>query len=158
VYRPRTPGYFSRDPAIRWALPDRVFFACGACHILAHAFLERHGRPEYEVLWIKPVPGHRIGNHIVVATGDWVFDFHGYSRRDAFFEHVWKRARHLWPGWDATLVPLPRDVLISEQRSRQFDGLWLAEPGQFLYDALPRAQAYLDRFPAPERVVMYGRA
>jgi hypothetical protein len=28
---------------MRWALPDRVFFACGACHILAHAFLERWG-------------------------------------------------------------------------------------------------------------------
>jgi hypothetical protein len=23
---------------MRWALPDRVFFACGACHILAYAF------------------------------------------------------------------------------------------------------------------------
>jgi len=29
------------NPVRRWNLPDRVFFACGACHILAHAFLER---------------------------------------------------------------------------------------------------------------------
>ena len=152
MYLPRTPDYFSQDPVKRWALPDRVFFACGACHILAHAFLERYGRPEHEVLWIKPTPPHRIGNHIVVSTADWVFDFHGYSRRDAFFAHAWKRGRRLWRGWDATLVPLPRDVLISEQRSREYDGLWLREPRQFLHDASPRARAYLERFPTPDRL------
>ena len=92
MYQPRTPNYSSQDPVKRWALPDRVFFACGACHILAHAFLEEHGRPEHEVVWIKPST-HRIGNHIVVATADWVFDFHGYSRRDSFLKHVWKTSR-----------------------------------------------------------------
>jgi hypothetical protein len=154
VYQPRTPGYHSQDLVKRWALPDRVFFACGACHILAHAFLERHGRPEHEVTWIKPAAGY-IGNHIIIGTADWVFDFHGYSRRDAFFDHAWKKGRRLRPGWDATLVPLPRDVLISGMRSRQFDRrLKLREPGQFLYDALPRARRYLDRFPASDGIVM----
>lgn len=153
MYQPRTAGYSSQDPLKRWALPDRVFFACGACHILAHAFLERFGRPDHEVVWIKPAAPYRIGNHIVVATQSWVFDFHGYSRRDTFLAHAWKRGRRLWPGWDATLVTLPRDVLVSEARSRQFDGLWLREPRQFLHDALPRARNYLDRFPAPTPVV-----
>jgi hypothetical protein len=60
-------------------------------------------------------------------------------------------------GRDATLVAFPRDLLISEAKSRAF-GLWLAEPGQFLHDPLPRARRYLDRFPAPDRIVMYGRA
>jgi hypothetical protein len=32
------------DAERHWALPDRVFFACGACHIPAYAFLERYGR------------------------------------------------------------------------------------------------------------------
>ena len=81
MYQPRTAGYSSQDPLKRWALPDRVFFACGACHILAHAFLERYGSAGRDVLWIKPSPPHRIGNHIVIATADWVFDFHGYSWR-----------------------------------------------------------------------------
>ena len=110
-------------------MPDRVFFACGSCHILAHAFLERYGTPEHEVTWIKPAAGY-WGNHIFVSAADWVFDFHGYSRRPA---------------------------LVSEAKSRAF-GLWLAEPGQFLHDPLPRARRYLDRFPAPDRIVMYGRA
>ena len=38
------------------------------------------------------------------------------------------------------LVTLPRDVLISEARSREIDGLWLVEPGQFL-TTLCRARA-----------------
>ena len=41
------------------------------------------------------------------------------------------------------------EVLVSEARSRTYDGLWLREPGQFLHNALPRAEAYLARFPAP---------
>jgi hypothetical protein len=40
-------------------------------------------------------------------------------------------------------------VLISEARPRRYDGLWLREPQQFLHDALPRAERFLDRFPAP---------
>ena len=68
MYRVRTPGYSKRNPAMRWTLPDRVFFACGACHILAHAFLQRHGRDIDQVLWIRPAQGH-TGNHIVIARG-----------------------------------------------------------------------------------------
>lgn len=146
MYRVRTKGYSKRDPVKRWALPDRVFFACGACHILAHAFLERYGTGG--ALWIKPSAGF-TGNHIVVAHDDWIFDYHGYSGREQFLAHSVKRARQHWPGWNATLVPLPAAVLVSEPLSRTYDGLWLREPGQFLHDALPRARAYLARFAAP---------
>jgi hypothetical protein len=38
MYRVSTPDYRKSDQAMGWALPDRVFFACGACHILAYAF------------------------------------------------------------------------------------------------------------------------
>src|SRR6266852_3184661 len=51
------------DPVRRWALPDRVFFACGACHILAFAFLEKHPHSRFRPVWIKPLNGH-TGNHI----------------------------------------------------------------------------------------------
>ncbi|MCJ2071121.1 hypothetical protein MKK75_20390 [Methylobacterium sp. J-030] len=149
MYRPRTPGA-KRDLLKRWNLPDRVFFACGACYILAHAFLERYGRPDMTVLWFKPAPGF-TGNHIVVATEAWVFDYHGYSARERYIAHSFARARHWWPGWEAELIALPPDVLVSEERSRCHAGLWLREPGQFLHDALPRARRYRDRFgPPPE--------
>lgn len=149
MYRIRTPGNSKRDPVQRWRLSDRVFFACGACHILAHACLERWGRPDDEVLWIRPASGF-TGNHIVVAREDRIFDYHGWSNRERFLAHTWRRARHFWPGWDADLVPIPRDVLTSEDQSKQIPGLWLMEPGQFLHDALPRARRWLERFPAPE--------
>jgi hypothetical protein len=151
MYQVRTPNCSKHEPDRRWALPDRVFFACGACHILAYAFLQRHGAPEMQATWIRPAPGFS-GNHIFVGGDAWVFDYHGYSRRDRFLEHTWKRARQIWPGWDASLIDLPHDVLISEARSRTYDGLWLREPRQFPHDALPRAEIFLDRFPAPPSV------
>ena len=148
MYRVRTKGYSKSDPEMRWGLPDRVFFACGACHVLAYAFLERHGSPEMKAVWLKPNPGFS-GSHIFVATDTWAFDYHGYSERRRLLDHARDRARRWWPGWEATLIELPADVLISERMSRNYDGLWLREPGQFLHDALPRARAYLDRFPPP---------
>ncbi|OKH87642.1 hypothetical protein [Thalassospira sp. TSL5-1] len=151
MYQPRTPGYTKKDPVKRWNLPDRVFFACGACHILAHAFLARfdaNGDRGYSPLWFKPAAGF-TGNHIVIAGYDWIFDYHGYSPRDAYLRHTWHRARQRWPGWHADLVTLPRGVLLSEEKSREIDGLWLRGPDQFLHKALPRANRFLTRFGPP---------
>jgi hypothetical protein len=150
MYLPRNPDYRKSDPEMRWALPDRVFFACGACHILAYAFLKRWGRGEMRAVWIKPDAGH-IGNHIYVEARDWVFDYHGYSETAMFLTHTWRRARQRWPGWGATRIPLPTDVLVSRAKSLTYQGLSLREPSQFLHDATPRAKAYLDRFPAPPK-------
>jgi hypothetical protein len=148
VYKVRTQGYSKKNLEQCWGLPERVFFAGGACHILAYAFLERYNMLDAKVVWIKPRPGF-WGNHIFVAIDGWAFDYHGYSRANALLDHTWKRARHFLAGWDATLVQLPAEVLISEPKSRTYDGLWLREPKQFLHDAMPRARAYLDRFPPP---------
>ncbi len=150
MYLRRTPGA-KRDPVTQWNLPDRVFFACGACHILARVFLERYGGPDRTVLWFKPAPGF-TGSHIGVATEDWVFDYHGYCARGPYIAHTFARARRRMPGWETALVRLPPEVLISEEKSRRIAGLWLREPGQFLHDALLRARRYLDRFgPLPDR-------
>ncbi|OSQ40644.1 hypothetical protein [Thalassospira mesophila] len=151
MYQPRTPGYSKRDAIKRWQLPDRVFFACGACHILAYAFVERHGDTNaalFTPLWIKPDSGF-TGNHIVIAGDDWIFDYHGYSRRSDYLNHTLKRAQQRWPGWNATLVSLPPEILISEEKSREIDGLWLRAPNQFLHDALPRARQFLNSFTSP---------
>lgn len=40
----RLSAGIEKDPVKRRALADRVFFTCGACHILAYAFLERYPR------------------------------------------------------------------------------------------------------------------
>jgi hypothetical protein len=98
----RIEGFKTRDPARRWALPDRVFFACGACHILAHAFLERYGAEPYEAVWLKPAAGF-TGNHIVIDGGAWIFDYHGYSRREAFLRIHSVRRSDGGRGWTASL-------------------------------------------------------
>ena len=142
------PGYRKSVNEMRWALPDRVFYACGACHILAYAFQDHWKVADAQPVWIRPIIGF-TGNHIFIDGGEWAFDYHGYSSMPRFIDHTWRGARRRWPGWDATLVPLPADVLISESKSRTYDGLRLREPQQFLHDAMPRARAYLTRFPAP---------
>jgi hypothetical protein len=141
------PG-IKQDPFRRWSLPDRVFFACGACHILAYAFLKTYPDTGFAPLWIKPAKGS-TGNHIVVVRNDMAFDYHGFSRWNRLLAHMNAKANRWWPGWSAELIPLPMDVLISEAKSREYDGLWLREPGQFLHDAMPRADQFLRRFRPP---------
>ena len=84
------------------------------------------------------------GNHIYVTDSVNAFDYHGLTTEQRLLAFGFKRGRRFFPGWDATLVDLPIDALVSEQRSRQIEGLWLREPKQFLHDALPRARNFLD--------------
>ena len=141
----------------RWALPDRAFFACGACHILAFAFLEKYPTAGFTPVWIKPNAGY-IGSHIAVVSDRVAFDYHGYAQWERLLAHTTKKIRRRWRGWRAELVELPKDVLVSEAKSRQYQGLWLREPKQFLHDALPRAHTFLERFPAPAPVRMSEHA
>ena len=142
VLKPGIKGNLARQ----WALPDRVFFASGACHILAYAFLERYPTAGFAPMWIKPARGF-TGNHIVAVRGDQAFDYHGFSSWQALLDHTRIKANRWWPGWSAGVIELPVHVLVSEARSREIEGLWLREPGQFLQNALPRARAFLDRHP-----------
>jgi hypothetical protein len=149
MYKLRTKGA-KRDPIKQWALPERVFFACGACHILAYAFLRAYPESGFIPIWIRPAKGY-TGNHILVVRDQLAFDYHGYSDVPKLLAHFRRRANRWWPGWDAELIKLPAEVLVSESKSRTYDGLWLKEPKQFLFDAMPRAERYLKRFPAPPR-------
>jgi hypothetical protein len=46
----------------------------------------------------------------------------------------------------------PRDALVSRRQAREYEGLWMKEPQEFLFDPLTRARRYLQRFPAPPEV------
>ncbi len=149
MYKLRTKGG-KRSSVTNWALPDRVFFACGACHILAYAFLRAYPDGGFRPVWIRPIEGF-TGNHIVVAHDQLAFDYHGYSHWPTLFTHIKRKANQWWPGWEAELIEFPTDVLVSETKSRRCDGLWLREPTQFLFDPIPRAEKYLKRFPSPSQ-------
>ena len=131
------------DPIKRWNLPDRTFFACGACHILAHAFLEKFPEMGFLPFWIKPMPGF-TGNHVFVSDGQILFDYHGYSSIEIFLAHYFSKARRFFPGWDAELIPVTTS-LISREDSKKI-GMDIREPEQYLYNALPRAHKYLNKF------------
>src|SRR5262245_29248500 len=113
------PAGVKLAPVRRWALPERVFFACGGCHILAYAFLQAYPGAGFAPLWIKPADGF-TGNHIVVVRDDLAFDYHGYSSWSRLLRHMEARANRWWPGWSAQLISLPTDVLISEPKSREY--------------------------------------
>lgn len=147
MYKPLTPGT-KRDPFKQWSLPDRVFFAAGACHILAYAFLESYSESGFHPVWIRPIAGH-TGNHIVVTRDAVVFDYHGYSRWSDFWAHTKRRANLLWPGWDANIVSIHAAALVSNAHALPYIGLRMKEPKDYLVDPLPRARQYLRRFPAP---------
>jgi hypothetical protein len=131
------------DPIRRWHLPDRVFFASGACHVLAHAFLERFPSAGFRPVWVRPRAGF-TGNHVFVTNGDLAFDYHGYSSCRHLMDHYIKRARRLFQGWDADLIPVTVS-LVNREEARTI-GMDIREPAQFLHDALPRARHYLARF------------
>jgi hypothetical protein len=135
-----------RDKFRQWALPDRVFFAAGACHILAHAFLERYSDPSFQAVWIRPKFAF-AGNHIFVSNGDLSFDYHGYTVETRLIEHFCRRARRFMPGWDADIIAVSVS-LVSFEQARTI-GLFIREPGQFLHNPIPRAHKFLGRFPAP---------
>jgi len=129
------------DPAIQWSLPDRVFFACGACQVLAYAAVQSYGAIGFRPYWIRPRPGFR-GNHIIASDGVFAFDYHGWSSFDRLLEHTQTKAERWWPGWSSELIEIAPEVLISEEKSKAI-GCHMREPGQFLHNALPRASAFL---------------
>jgi hypothetical protein len=129
------------DPVKRWALPDEVFFAAGACHILAYAFLEQCPDKQFKPLWIKPSAGHR-GNHIIVSDGKIAFDYSGFNPYNQYLEIIESDMKSTFYDWTYQIIEISKHVLISETESKKM-GLWLREPNQFLHNALPRAEKYL---------------
>ena len=133
------PG-IKQDAARHWALPDRIFFGHGACHILAGYFLERFPDAGFTAIWLKPWEGFR-GNHIFVTDGQIAFDYHGYSvltRLLAHHERVWASRFDGW-GCDAVLVDFPlldTDAL----NARNMRG-----PDQYYGDAIERTRRYVER-------------
>ena len=127
------------DLAWNWNRGDRAFFQAGACHILADAFLRRFPAAGFRPLMIQPAPGFR-GGHIVAASPTTIFDWHGYSDRERYLAHYFRKLRRFFPGWDATAVELDEFMTPAF-----FLGFNHRAPHQFLHDPRPRADAFVTR-------------
>lgn len=136
------PG-IKQDLAKQWNLPDRIFFGYGACHILASAYLERFKGAGFNAIWIKPGSGYR-GNHVFVTDGSIAFDFHGYSNRNSLVDHHYQSYSREYPGWSAELVGVSKDLCNPDEMASI--GMHVRGPDQYLHNALPRAETFLDKY------------
>ncbi|HVQ44563.1 MAG TPA: hypothetical protein VMT30_06370 [Candidatus Saccharimonadia bacterium] len=136
----RTPEEY-RDPFLAWKREDRAFFAAGACHILAHMFLELHTGEGYKLIHIKP-RGEQPGHHMYASNGVWVFDFNGWTREEELLEVYGAAYRQKHPGWEYERIVveegLPSYALKNNHRP----------PEYFPYLPWERAYTYIKRFPA----------
>lgn len=141
MFQPRSGT--KEDPCRRWKLSDRVFFAHGACHILAQVFLERFPDRNFHAVWIRPGAGYR-GNHVYVTNGSVAFDYRGYVPVDRLVNYYREQYRKKYPGWHAELVGVTGNLCDPEQMIRI--GMQIRGPDQFLENALPRAMTYLKKY------------
>jgi len=86
----------------------------------------------------------RLEPHVFVTDGYLAFDYHGYVPSGQLLDHFTERARRIFPGWAADLVPVTVS-LVNREEARAI-GMDIRELTQFLHDASPRAHRYLERF------------
>ena len=130
-----------KDPVRRWALPDRIFFGHGACHILAGVFLRSVPMRGCHAEWIIPAEGF-AGTHVYVTDGKVAFDYHGYSLRDRLLAHHEKGWSRQKQGWSCVVSVVDFDLLDTHALNQRK----MLGPDQYLHDAIPRAQQFIGRF------------
>lgn len=127
---------------LSWQRPDLNFFAAGACHVLAFAFLEAYPRSGFRPRWIRPAPGCG-GTHMYVTDGTLAFDAQGYvPEAELLAGH---RAAYLTrnPAWRADVLDV--DVPLAEFcAAHHHRAPWEFPPGVW-----ERARRYLERFTPP---------
>ncbi|MEL6452762.1 MAG: hypothetical protein AAFQ19_16035 [Pseudomonadota bacterium] len=136
MFRPK-PGV-KQDPARRWALPDRAFFAHGACHILAGVFLAHTPGQGWRAERIIP-NGPYPGNHIYVTDGSRAFDYRGCVPRPRLLAWYARHMQAQTPGLSGTIEAVRFDLTdTAALNARKMRG-----PDQYLHDPRPRAAAFL---------------
>lgn len=90
------------DADLWWSRPDEEFFAAGACHVLAGAFLRAYPGAGFRLHGCRPLSPHERGAHFVVAREDVVFDWAGYTPRSTFLADYRARCEQSFPAGLAT--------------------------------------------------------
>ncbi|TYK46701.1 hypothetical protein [Actinomadura decatromicini] len=142
MYRP--PACFKRtdaerrDQLLSWDRDDLAFFASGACHILAYAFMDTYPDAGFQPvgLWSREAkdPGH-----LYVTNGTWAFDHDGWTLESELL----RVTREAAPVNDFQPRPILMDLdtfcLRHYHRPREL----------FAFDPWERALRYIAEFPAP---------
>jgi hypothetical protein len=134
AYR-RTPEEMV-DQTLSWARPDRGFFAAGACHILAWAFLETAAGQGFRPLGLRRV-GEPYAFHVIADNGVLAFDYAGWTARGELLAVIRGAIGEERPGTAVQEIELPADL--AEFCALQHHRL----PHQFAGEVRARARAYL---------------
>ncbi|MEO3754734.1 hypothetical protein [Streptomyces sp. B6B3] len=145
MYRPsalfRRTAAERRDQLLSWRREDTAFFAAGACHILAFAFLEAH--PAAAAAGFGPVGlwarGARDPSHVFVSDGAWAFDHDGWTPTSELLAVT--RAAEPEAGYTTRPIVLDLDAFCA--------GHWHRPRHLFAHDPWPRALRYVARLPGP---------
>ncbi|URM97630.1 hypothetical protein LUW76_26515 [Actinomadura madurae] len=142
MYRPS--GRFKRSEAERqdqlrsWNRDDVAFFAAGACHILAYAFMSTYPDAGFQPFGLWPREA-TDPSHVYVTDGTWAFDHDGWTLQ----AELLRVTRADAPLSDFQPRPIPMDLdtfcACHHHRPRRL----------FAFDPWERALRYVARFPAP---------
>lgn len=88
-----------------WARSDQAFFAAGACHILAFAFIKKFPDKNFKIYYIKPIQNFS-GSHVFVSDGIWAFDHNGWTKRAELIEQTKIAYQAKYSGWDFELIQI----------------------------------------------------
>ncbi|MEW2353152.1 hypothetical protein [Spirillospora sp. NPDC029432] len=143
MYRPsaqfRRTSAEREDQLLSWNRDDVAFFAAGACHILAYAFIETYPDAGFRLVGLWP-RGARDACHIYVTDGTWAFDHDGWNLESELL----RVTRAAEPQSDLRPCPIRMDLdtfcVRHHHRPREL----------FAFDPWERALRYIARFPAPD--------
>ena len=127
------------DQHLSWNRTDAAFFASGACHILAFAFLETYSNLGFECIYLQP-KNAMPGSHMYASNGIWSFDFNGWHKESILIESTIKAAEILFPEWSYTRLVIHETLedFCTKYKHRL--------PEQFVHNPFPRAYDYMQTF------------
>ncbi|MCU1645871.1 MAG: hypothetical protein JWN03_6146 [Nocardia sp.] len=122
---------------LAWGRADQWFFAAGACHILAYAFLEIHpcGFVPFG-LWPS---GADNPGHVYASNGIWAFDHSGWTPEPELL--VVSRAAEPHTNYHSRPIHMDLDELCAKH--------WMRARPEFAHDPWHRAHQYIARFVDP---------
>lgn len=139
IYYKRTPEE-KADKFLAWKRDDTAFFAAGACHILAHMFMELHHKEKkYTIIGIKAKQNKYV-SHVYVTDGRWAFDYAGWTLEEELLRKTKKAYSKVHKDWDYEKIIIKEDLetFCKKQYHRP--------PSYFPYLPWERAYNYIKKF------------
>jgi hypothetical protein len=127
------------DQMLSWNRDDVRFFASGACHILAFAFLEVYPEAGFRIVGVWAC-GEADPMHVYVTDGERAFDFDGWTPVSELLAVT--RAAEPDAGYEQRPVETDLPAFCREHNCR--------ERSHYAFDPWERALRYIGQFPAPD--------